>query len=66
MRDFDSRENRRADHRNKKGEPKEPPRWRGPGRSVVFWIALFLLVFITYQWFAGFDNDAPEITYTEF
>jgi cell division protease FtsH len=32
----------------------------------VFWLALFLLMFVVYQWFAGFDQDVAEITYTEF
>jgi cell division protease FtsH len=38
----------------------------GSGRSLIFWLALSLLVFLTYRYFAGFDQDAVEITYTEF
>jgi cell division protease FtsH len=33
---------------------------------MIFWLALFLLVFVSYQYFAGFDQDTVDITYTEF
>jgi len=33
---------------------------------LIFWLALFLLVFVLYQYFLGFDRDVAEITYTEF
>ncbi len=45
---------------------KQPPKLWGSGRSLIFWLALSLLVFLTYKYFAGFDQDAVEITYTEF
>jgi cell division protease FtsH len=38
----------------------------GTGRSLLFWLALFLIVFVTYQYFAGFEQGTVEITYTEF
>jgi len=47
------------------GQKPSPKLW-GSGRSLIFWLALTLLIFLTYQYFAGFDQDAVEITYTEF
>jgi cell division protease FtsH len=47
------------------GQKQSPKLW-GSGRSLIFWLALTLLVFLTYRYFAGFDQEAIEITYTEF
>ena len=66
MSNFD-RQNQRPDPRGDKGDgKKEPPKWRGGTRSLIFWLALFLLMFITWQFFAGIDPDRPEINYSEF
>ncbi|MEW6051681.1 MAG: ATP-dependent zinc metalloprotease FtsH [Candidatus Zixiibacteriota bacterium] len=40
--------------------------WRGTGRTMMFWLGLFLLVFILYSFVKSFDQDIAEITYTEF
>jgi len=47
-------------------DQKEPPKLWGSGRSLIFWLALTLIIFLTYQYFVGFNQDAVEITYTEF
>ncbi|MEW5795570.1 MAG: ATP-dependent zinc metalloprotease FtsH [Candidatus Zixiibacteriota bacterium] len=63
----DNRERRRpSSPRNRDENPKPQPKLWGSGRSMLFWLALFLLVFVTYQYFAGFDQGSVEITYTEF
>ncbi len=67
MRNFNSFDKRRNDSGKGKGDnQKEPPKWRGSSRSLVFWLALFLLMFVTWQFFADFDQDTAEITFSEF
>ena len=67
MKRRDSDKDSRDDQGKKSGDQqKEPSKWFGSGRSLIFWLALFLLMFITYQYFAGFNQDQVEITYTEF
>jgi cell division protease FtsH len=58
--------NRRQSGRNKGDKQKESMGWKGPGKSLIFWMALFLVVFISYSYYSGFSQDAPEITYSEF
>lgn len=62
-----------ADFKNKKppdnkkdSKHKEPVSWKGPGKSLIFWLALFLVVFISYTYYTGFNQDSAEITYSEF
>ena len=43
-----------------------PTGWRGAGRSLIFWLALFLIVFAAYSYYSSFNQDTVEITYTEF
>ncbi|HUV31769.1 MAG TPA: ATP-dependent zinc metalloprotease FtsH [Acidobacteriota bacterium] len=45
---------------------KEPPRWRGPGRSTIFWLILFATIFIVYAYYSGSKEDVTTITYSEF
>ncbi len=45
---------------------KEPTGWRGPGKSLIFWMALFLILFLSYSYYSSLSQDAPEITYSEF
>ena len=45
---------------------KQPSGWRGTGRSLLFWLALFLAVFVVYSYMSSFTDDRAEITYSEF
>ncbi len=45
---------------------KQPMGWRGQGRSLFFWITLFLLVFIAWTYWTGLNPDVVEVSYTEF
>jgi cell division protease FtsH len=47
-------------------DKKEPPRWRGPGRSLILWAVLFALLFFSFAYFTGFNEETIEITYSEF
>ncbi|MEA3296895.1 MAG: ATP-dependent zinc metalloprotease FtsH, partial [candidate division Zixibacteria bacterium] len=49
-----------------KDKDDKPTGWRGTGKSLVFWLALFLVVFIAYTYYASFNRDTTEITYSEF
>ena len=49
---------------NDKSAP--PTGWRGAGRSMIFWLALFLIVFAAYSYYSSFNQDTVEITYSEF
>jgi cell division protease FtsH len=65
--DIEKRDRRRVPPpRGRDDKEKPPPRMWGTGRSLLFWLALFLIVFVTYQYFAGFSQGSVEITYTEF
>ncbi|MDD5427100.1 MAG: ATP-dependent zinc metalloprotease FtsH [candidate division Zixibacteria bacterium] len=52
--------------KNKNEGPKEPGVWRGPGKSLIFWLGLFLVIIVIYTYYSGFNKDMAEITYTEF
>jgi cell division protease FtsH len=50
-----------------KGDPsREPSRWRGVGRPLIFWMALFLVVAVIYSTLYGLNPESAEITYSEF
>ena len=67
MSEYDKKDNRRQVPGSGRGDDKkEPPRWRSGSRSLLFWLALFLLMVVIYQFFSGFDPETAEITYTEF
>ncbi|MEW6413306.1 MAG: ATP-dependent zinc metalloprotease FtsH [Candidatus Zixiibacteriota bacterium] len=63
MADFD---NRRQPRRSKDDNSKEPANWRGPGRSLIFWAGLILVMIMLYYYLGGAQQEAPEITYSEF
>jgi cell division protease FtsH len=53
--------------RKNKGEgSKEPTRWRGPGRSLIFWLAIILIALMAYSLYQGMSSDTAEISYSEF
>jgi len=56
----------RGPGKNRGDKSKDKMSWKGPGRSLVFWLALFLIVFITYTYLSSFDREVAEITYSEF
>ena len=51
----------------KKGEKsKESMSWRGPGKSMIFWVTLALIALMFYSMYSGMSSDTAEITYSEF
>ena len=51
----------------KKGEKsKESMSWRGPGKSMIFWVTLALIALMFYSIYSGMSADTAEITYSEF
>jgi len=50
---------------NKDEHSKEPGNWKSTGRSLMFWFALFLVVFVVYSYMSAFNEEKAEITYTE-
>ena len=40
--------------------------WRGAGKSLIFWVALILIVIVAFSYFQGVTSDEVEISYTEF
>ncbi len=51
--------------RNKDDREKEPSNWKNTGRSLIFWLALFLVVFVAYSYMSSFGEERGEITYSE-
>jgi cell division protease FtsH len=45
---------------------KDPVGWRSTGRSLLFWGALFLVMFFVFNIYSSLNQDSTEITYTEF
>ncbi len=62
----ENKDRRRPGAQRGRDDQKPQPKLWGSGRSMIFWLALFLLVFVVYQYFAGFDQTTAELTYTEF
>jgi cell division protease FtsH len=60
----DKRGNR--DKRGGDGSGKDPMQWRGAGRTVLFWVALFLVFAVLVSLWGNLSRDAVEINYTEF
>ncbi len=51
----------------KKGEKsKESMSWKGPGKSMIFWVTLALIALMFYSIYSGMNSDTAEITYSEF
>ncbi len=63
MTDFD---NKRQPGKNKDDKSKDQSNWRGPGRSLIFWVGLILVMIVLYIYMGGAQQEAPEITYSEF
>ncbi len=55
---------------SKKGEDqsKEPMKmsWKGPGKSLIFWVTLALIALMFYSLYTGTGSERAEITYSEF
>ncbi len=45
---------------------KEPGSLKGTGRSMMFWLGLLLVVFVTYTYITALTEDKAEISYSEF
>jgi cell division protease FtsH len=50
----------------KKGDEKEPLGFKGSGKTIIFWLVLFLIIWIGFTFISDLNQDAAEITYTEF
>ncbi len=51
----------------KKGDKaREPMGWRGPGKSLLFWVSLILIAIVFYQVYSGMTSETAAITYSEF
>ena len=67
MTNSDNKNDRRSAKKGGKNDKqKEPMGWRGTGRSLIFWLTLFLVVFISYTYYTSLNQEQVEITYTEF
>ncbi len=40
--------------------------WRGAGRPIIFWLALFLIAVAAFSYLSSFSQDRAEIWYSEF
>jgi len=58
--------NKKQTNRNNDDKSKESMGWKGPGKSLLFWLALFLIMVISYTYYTGFSQDRASITYSEF
>ena len=65
MTDLKNSRNLKSD-KGKDGKQKEPGGFKGTGKSMLFWLGLFLVIVIFYSYFSELNNDVGEITYTEF
>lgn len=67
MTDSDDNKKRFSLPGKKKGEKsKESMSWRGPGKSMIFWVTLALIALMIYSMYSGMSSDTAEITYSEF
>ena len=57
--------NQNKNQNDKKGENKDFG-WKGSGKSIFFWLGLVVIMYLAYSMFENFNQDAAEITYTEF
>ncbi|MFH2049239.1 MAG: ATP-dependent zinc metalloprotease FtsH [bacterium] len=51
---------------DKEDKQNEPGGFRGQGRTLIFWIALILVMVIGWTYISDFSETKAEITYTEF
>jgi cell division protease FtsH len=47
-------------------EKKDGLPWKGPGRSIIFWLVILLTVLVIYNFFSETQADTAEINYTDF
>jgi len=52
--------------KNKDEKPKGQMRWRGPGRSLIFWLAIILIALMSYSLYQGMGSLTAEISFSEF
>lgn len=64
MANYNNMKNNKPD--KKKGDEKEPIGFRGPGKTIIFWIVLFLIIYVGFKFVSDLNTDAAEITYSEF
>ncbi len=65
MTDLKNNRNLKSD-KGKDGKQKESAGFKGTGKSMLFWLGLFLVIVIFYSYFSELNQDVGEITYTEF
>ena len=64
MANFNNMKNQKPD--KKKGDEKEPLGFKGSGKTIIFWLVLFLIIWIGFTFISDLNQDAAEITDTEF
>lgn len=52
--------------KKKSDSEKESTGWRGSGKSIIFWIALVLIIYLAYNIYSDMNSNSVMITYTEF
>jgi len=52
--------------KKKDEKSKESMNWRGPGKSMIFWVTLALIALMFYTIYTGMGSDTAEINYSEF
>ena len=67
---------KRSPYKENRGKPSKPPSgdggkrdtpaWRGPGRSLMFWIVIILTVVLIYNFFNETGADTASISYSDF
>ncbi|MEW5995625.1 MAG: ATP-dependent metallopeptidase FtsH/Yme1/Tma family protein, partial [Candidatus Zixiibacteriota bacterium] len=45
--------------------PREPMGWRGPGKTVLFWVSLILIATFLYSLYSQMSSETAAITYSE-
>ncbi len=58
--------NEKQSGKNRGDKQKEPVGWRGPGKSLIFWLAVVLIMAVFWSYYQSISQDAAEITYSEF
>ena len=66
MTDFNNKNQNNKKPGDNKGDNKEFPGWKGPGKSIFFWLGLVVIMYLAYTMFENFNQDFAEITYSEF
>ena len=52
--------------KGKDDKGREPMNWRTTGRSLLFWAALFVVMYLAFSLYSSFNQETVEITYSEF